>query len=406
MAEEIEKRIAMLAQISESATNLTRVYLSKEHRRAADLLMGWMREAGMTAHLDAIGNVCGRYESVQLGAPALLIGSHYDTVRDAGRWDGPLGIVTAISCIAQLYRRRERFSFAVEVIGFADEEGVRFGSTLLGSRALAGTLDLSVLELRDHDGVSMRQALVSFGLEPAIVMSAARRREDVLAYVELHIEQGPVLEAEGLAVGVVSAIAGATRLRVNLTGHAGHAGTVPMDLRRDALTGAAECVLAIEELCKFGMPGVVGTVGVISVQPGAANVIPGSTMFTVDVRAGTDAPREASVALAIRTVNDIAMRRGLGCEIEVLHENKTAPCSAWLKDQLADAIAFEGERVFELPSGAGHDGMAVIDLCDMAMLFVRCRGGISHNPAEHVETTDVEVGARILLRFIEQFQHA
>src|ERR1700733_7682161 len=232
---EIVRRINALGAISETPGQLTRIFLTPEHRAAADLLLTWMRSAGMVAHLDAIGNVCGRYEGERPGLPCLMLGSHYDTVRDAGKWDGPLGLITAISCVAELNRRGKRFPFAVEVSGFADEEGVRFASTLLGSRAIAGTFDESVLGVRDANGMSMRDALKAFGLDPDHIGAAARARSELLAYVELHIEQGPVLEAKNLAVGVVTAIAGATRLSVVLTGMAGHAGTVPMALRRDAL---------------------------------------------------------------------------------------------------------------------------------------------------------------------------
>src|SRR5947208_11256744 len=244
--DEIVSRINQLGAISETGEHLARVFLSPEHRIAADLLMSWMRDAGMAAHLDAIGNVSGRYEGERPGLPCLMLGSHYDTVRDAGKWDGPLGIITAIACVADLNRRGVRLPFAIEVVGFADEEGVRFGSTLLGSRAVAGTFDRKLLDSRDRDGTSMREALTAFGLDPERTGDAARRRADVLAYAELHIEQGPVLEAEGLPVGVVTAINGANRFTIEIEGMAGHAGTVPMSLRRDALAAAAECVLAVE----------------------------------------------------------------------------------------------------------------------------------------------------------------
>src|SRR5246127_5242757 len=263
LGEAIARRINELAAISETPGQITRVFLTSEHRAAADLLLGWMREAGMSAHLDAIGNVCGRYEGDSPGLPCLMLGSHYDTVRDAGKWDGPLGVITAIACVADLNRRGKRLPFAIEVIGFADEEGVRFASTLLGSRAVAGTFDESVLNTRDRDGVSMRDALVQFGLDPDHIGAAARTRRELLAYLELHIEQGPVLEANNLPVGVVTAISGATRLAVRLTGMAGHAGTVPMALRRDALAGAAECIVEIEQFCSTDQGGLVGTVGYI-----------------------------------------------------------------------------------------------------------------------------------------------
>ena len=224
LGEEIVGRINVLGAISETSEHLARIFLTKEHRAAADLILTWMREAGMAAHLDAIGNVCGRYEGASPGLPCLMLGSHYDTVRDAGKWDGPLGLITAISCVADLNRRGKRLPFAVEVTGFADEEGVRFASTLLGSRAVAGTFDESVLRVRDADGISMGEALQNFGLDPDHIGAAARARRELLAYLELHIEQGPVLEAENLPVGVVTAIAGATRMAARLTGMAGHAG--------------------------------------------------------------------------------------------------------------------------------------------------------------------------------------
>ncbi|WP_454625983.1 allantoate amidohydrolase [Bradyrhizobium cenepequi] len=404
LGEEIVARIDQLAAISETPEHLARIYLTAEHRKAADLLLSWMREAGMSAHLDAIGNVCGRYEGDRPGRPCLMLGSHYDTVRDAGKWDGPLGLITAISCVADLNRRGRRLPFAIEVTGFADEEGVRFASTLLGSRAVAGTFDESVLNVRDHAGISMREAMIAFGLDPDHIGAAARARRELLAYVELHIEQGPVLEEKELPVGIVTAIAGATRLAAKLTGMAGHAGTVPMALRRDALTGAAECITAIEEFCRTDGRGLVGTVGYIDALPGATNVIPGKVSFTIDIRAPTDMHRKRAVADIVRRIEGIAKRRELALQLDVTHENRTVPCAPWLKAQVAEAVAGEGFPVFELPSGAGHDGMAMIDIADVAMLFVRCRGGISHHPDEHVDLADTDAGARVLLRLIENFR--
>ncbi|MGH6641870.1 MAG: allantoate amidohydrolase [Bradyrhizobium sp.] len=404
LGDEIVGRINALAAISETPEHLARIFLSPEHRTSADLILSWMREAGMAVHLDAIGNVCGRYEGDRPGLPCLMLGSHYDTVRDAGKWDGPLGLLTAISCVADLNRRGRRLPFAVEVVGFADEEGVRFASTLLGSRAVAGTFVESALNSRDRDGVSMRDAMVKFGLDPEHIGAAARTRRELHAYVELHIEQGPVLEQQNLAVGVVTAIAGATRLAAKLTGMAGHAGTVPMAMRRDALAGAAECIGMVEEFCKTDEAGLVGTVGYIDAMPGATNVIPGLVSFTLDIRAPTDPHRKMAVADIVRRIEAIAKRRDLALQLDVTHENRTVPCAPWLKGQVADAVAAEGFAVFELPSGAGHDGMAMIDVADVAMIFVRCRGGISHNPAEHVEPDDADAGARVLLRLVENFR--
>jgi allantoate deiminase len=400
---EIVRRIDALAAISETTEHLTRIFLTPEHRAAAELVMAWMDAAGMRSHLDAIGNVCGRYEGDRPGLPCLMLGSHYDTVRDAGRWDGPLGLITAISCVGDLHRRGLRLPFAIEVTGFADEEGVRFASTLLGSRAIAGTFDESALNAKDASGITMRQALILFGLDPDHIGAAARAPSELLAYVELHIEQGPVLEMKNLPVGVVTAISGATRLAVELRGMAGHAGTVPMALRRDALAGAAECIVAIEEFCHSDRDGLVGTVGYINAMPGATNVIPGMVSFTIDIRTSRDSHRKLAVTDIVREIEEIVKRRKLQLDINVTHENRTVPCAPWLQKQVADAVAAEGFRVFELPSGAGHDGMAMIDIADVAMLFVRCRGGVSHHPAEHVAQADADTAARVLLRFIETF---
>jgi len=406
LGEEIVGRINRLAEISEAPAQLTRIFLTPEHRAAAELILTWMGDAGMSAHLDAIGNVCGRYEGERPGLPCLMLGSHYDTVRDAGKWDGPLGLITAISCVADLHKRGRRLPFAIEVTGFADEEGVRFASTLLGSRAVAGTFNESVLASKDSAGISMRDALARFGLDPDHIGAAARIRGELLAYLELHIEQGPVLEAQNLPVGVVSAIAGATRLAARLTGMAGHAGTVPMAMRRDALAGAAECICRIEELCRTDAGGLVGTVGYIHATPGATNVIPGQVHFTMDLRAPTDTHRKKAVTDIVRQIEAIAERRRLALQVDVTHENRTVPCAPWLKAQIAGAVAAEGLSVFELPSGAGHDGMAMVDIADVGMLFVRCRGGISHHPDEHVDVADADAGARVLLRLIENFRPA
>jgi allantoate deiminase len=403
LGREIVSRINTLGAISETPDHLTRIFLTLEHRAAADLLLSWMRAAGMRAHLDVIGNVCGRYEGEQPGLPCLMLGSHYDTVRDAGKWDGPLGLITAIASVGDLHRRGLRLPFAIEVIGFADEEGVRFASTLLGSRAVAGSFDESVLGGKDRDGISMREALSRFGLDPDRIGAAARVRSELLGYVELHIEQGPVLESENLPVGVVTVISGATRLAVSLTGMAGHAGTVPMLLRRDALAGAAECIVAIETFCRTDQGGLVGTVGAIHAMPGATNVIPGQVSFTIDIRAASDAHRKLAVADIVRQIETIAARRQLVLQADVTHENRTVPCAPWLRRQVADAVAGEGYRVFELPSGAGHDGMAMVAVTDVAMVFVRCRGGISHHPDEHVDVADADTGAHVLLRLIENF---
>jgi allantoate deiminase len=402
-AKRIWDRCEELARLSESDGGLTRVFLSKEHRKANALVMDWMCDAGMNARVDAIGNVAGRYEGVQDALSCLILGSHLDTVRDAGKYDGMLGVVTAIECVASLNSRGRRMPFAIEVLGFADEEGVRFNATLLGSRAVAGSFDAAALDRQDKDGVTMRDALKSFGLDPNAIASAARRREDILAYVELHIEQGPVLENEGLPVGIVTTINGATRCAVEIDGTAGHAGTVPMTLRKDALAAAAECVLAIERRCMRDSE-LVGTVGKLEALPGAVNVIPGRVYFSIDVRAPEDDKRMAAIADIVAEMKEICARRGVAARIEKTHEGATAACAGWLMVQIGAAISAEGVSVRPLPSGAGHDGMAMVNVADIGMLFVRCTKGVSHSPAEAVTLDDVATGARVLLRFIEHFE--
>jgi allantoate deiminase len=396
-------RCETLARCSEERGALTRVFLSPEQRAANELVLAWMREAGMGAGVDAIGNVVGRYEGSAAGAPCLMLGSHLDTVRNAGKYDGMLGVVAAIDCVHALNERGTRLPFAIEVTGFADEEGVRFGATLLGSRALAGTFDAKLLDSRDGAGTSMREALTAFGLDPDGITRAARNRADVLAYVELHIEQGPVLEDEGLPVGVVTAINGASRLAVDIEGMAGHAGTVPMPLRRDALAAAAECVLAIESRCA-GESNLVGTVGRIEATPGATNVIPGKARFTIDIRAPQDEQRRQARVDIEAAITAIGTRRNVKVTIRQTHEGMTAACAPWLQDQIGRAIEAEGLPVRRLPSGAGHDGMAIVDLADIGMLFVRCERGISHHPREAITLADADLSARVLLRFIEHFQ--
>ena len=396
-------RCEALGRCSEQPDGLTRVYLSPEQRAAGALVLQWMTEAGMSARLDAAGNVVGRYEGDRPGLPCLMLGSHLDTVRDAGKYDGMLGVVTAIECVAALNARGRRMPFAVEIVGFADEEGVRFNATLIGSRAVAGSFDRANFERTDREGLSLRDAMRGFGLDPEAIGNAARRREELLAYAELHIEQGPVLENEGLPVGVVTAINGGNRLAIELSGMAGHAGTVPMHLRRDALAAAAECVLAVE-LIAGSDPELVGTVGKIEASPGAINVIPGRVRFSVDVRAPTDAQREGAIGAIRGAFADISRRRKVVLDIQPIWDAKTTPCAPWLQEQFAASIATEGIVVRRLPSGAGHDGMAMIAIADIGMLFVRCKGGISHNPAEAISEEDAAVAARVFLRFIESFR--
>jgi len=390
------------ARFSEEEDKLTRVFLSPEHKACAEAVMTAMRAAGMSARIDAIGNVVGRYEAAEEGARTLITGSHIDTVRDAGAYDGNLGVALPIACIADLDSRGKRLPFAVEVVAFGDEEGVRFPTTLSGSRSVAGTIDLACLSASDAAGTRLDEALVHFGCDPAAIAAEARRPEDVLAFVEVHIEQGPVLEAEGLPVGTVTAINGASRFAVTVGGMAGHAGTVPMGLRRDALAGAAEMIAAVEA-CAAANADLVATVGRIAAAPGAINVIPGRVTFTIDLRAPDDGQREAAVKDLKQRLQAIAARRDLELGIELLYAEGAAACHPGLMGQFDRAIERQGLRALRLPSGAGHDAMALAALCPIAMLFVRCGGGISHNPLENISAEDAEVAARVFLDFLENF---
>jgi allantoate deiminase len=386
-----------LGAVSEEPGLLVRPYGSEAMRRANALVGGWMADAGMEVREDAVGNLVGRYEGE--GDRTLLLGSHLDTVRDAGRYDGPLGVLVALAGVARLHGRGERLPFAVELVGFADEEGLRFGTTYLCSSVFAGTFEPRLLELRDADGTSLAGAVRTAGGDPEGLVAGGRRADDLLGYCEVHIEQGPVLERLGLPVGVVSAIAGQSRIAVSLRGEAGHAGTVPMDGRRDALCAAAELVLAVERAAS-AEPGTVGTVGQVAVEPGAGNVIPGAVELSLDLRHQDDAVRARVVAGLRERAAEIAAARGVEVGWELRQESAAVPTDPALSRRLADAVAAAGLPVERLPSGAGHDAAAVAAIAPVAMLFVRCRGGISHHPDEAVEPADVGVALDVLERFL------
>jgi allantoate deiminase len=399
------RRLDELAQFSSEAGALTRLYLTPQHKAAALQVMAWMREAGMTTRIDAVGNVVGRYEAAVEHAPALLIGSHIDTVRNAGKYDGNLGVIVAIEAVAQLHADGERLPFAIEILAFGDEEGVRFPVTLTGSRAVAGVLDPAALDVEDDDRVSVREALQRFGCNPFDIPDVPRKKQETLGYIEVHIEQGPVLEAENLAVGIVTAINGASRLAIEVTGTAGHAGTVPMRLRRDALAAAAEMILAVERLA-LGIEDLVATVGRIEALPGAANVIPAHTRFTLDIRSPVDRVRHDAVNALGQEFRSIADRRGLEVSMDSFYEEHAAACAPGLVNAFEAAVTRVGVRAIRLPSGAGHDGLAMASLCPIGMLFVRCAGGVSHNPAESITVEDADLATRVLIDVLRHLEPA
>lgn len=396
VTQQLMQRIDELARISESPNNLTRRFATPEHRQANDLVAQWMSELGMAVSEDAIGNIRGRYEGEVTGGRAILLASHLDTVIDAGIYDGMLGVLSALACVQALHEKQVRLPCAIEIVGFADEEGVRYQSTFLGSRAMAGTFDFDLLDNLDKDGISMASAIEQFGHSTSELPAAVCSSDDFIAYLELHIEQGPVLEQKNIPVGVVKAIAGATRLMVKLTGVAGHAGTVPMSLRHDALVAASRCVLAVQNACT-GDADLVGTVGMLDVSPGAGNVIAGAVEFSVDIRAAHDHVRTTVVDTVLKEIRQIATEERVDIEIQRTHEAESVQCDAHLINQVSDAIAAQGYPVTEMSSGAGHDAAAIAEIVPVCMIFVRCKGGVSHNPAESVTTADAVTGAQLML---------
>jgi allantoate deiminase len=394
-------RLDEFARFSDEEGKLTRLYLSRAHRAAARQYVEWCAAAGLLAKIDASGNVWARYEGRQANAPALMIGSHIDTVRDAGRYDGNLGALAALSVVEELAAHGERLDVAIEIVAFGDEEGVRFPTTLTGSRAFAGLFARSSLDQKDADGVTMREALTNFGCEPEAI--ATLRGRGVAAFVELHIEQGPVLEAENLAIGVVTAINGATRFHAEVRGLAGHSGAVPMHLRQDALTAAAEMILLIESRARIE-DDLVATVGRIDIEPGAVNVIPGVARFIIDIRAPRDERRQRAVADISKRLDAIARERNVMLKLTQTHEASAYVCDSRIVAGLKAAVERIGQPARLLPSGAGHDTMIMGQLCRAGMLFLRCKGGISHNPLESITTEDCEIGLAALLEFARGFQ--
>lgn len=394
-AETVMERCDILAACTEEPGRITRPFATDALRCAQKFVEQWMQEAGLTVMRDNIGNLRARYDGTRDGV--FLLGSHLDSVRDAGRFDGPLGVLVAIAAVDRLHLAGERLPFAIEVLAFADEEGLRFGSTYLGSRALAGRLGMADLERTDDGGVSMAEAIRASGGDPSQIAADRWSGDRPMGYVEVHIEQGPVLESLGLPVGVVSAIAGQSRFELTFTGEAGHAGTVPMAERRDALVGAAVFAQAVSDLAN-SKRGLVATIGKMSVLPGAANVIPGQVIASLDVRSPDDQDRTWASHQLLERAGEIAKRHRLELSVAAISERAAVACSRDLSGRLREAI---GPGAVEISSGAGHDGVYMSELTDIAMLFVRCKAGISHNPAESVTAEDVGVAIDVLSRFLD-----
>jgi allantoate deiminase len=399
-ADRIVARCDELAAVSETTDHITRVYLSPEHARANAIVRTWMADAGLDTWQDAAGNLHGRSRHTAAGAPVLLLGSHLDTVVDAGRYDGVVGVLMAIEVAARLGPDLARLPFALEVIAFSDEEGTRFGKALLGSSAVAGVWDESWWDLRDGDGTTLRAAFTSFGLDPEQVGQAAVDPSALVGYLEAHIEQGPYLEHAGQALGVVTSIASARRFTVRAVGEARHAGGTPYERRHDALLAAAEAALAVERICRAEQH--IGTVGTMSVEPGAVNVVPGLATFAVDLRGEFDDGRDRvwdEIADAFRA---IGARRGVDVTPTEIHRAPAVFCAPHLMDAVRSGIVSTGEPApLELFSRAGHDAMSLGLVTDVAMLFLRNPDGISHHPDEFVSAADVALGIDALAGAVE-----
>ncbi|MCM0620581.1 allantoate amidohydrolase [Nocardioides bruguierae] len=378
-----------LDRYSSLTTALERVYLSPEHAGVNELVAGWMQAAGLRTWVDAAGNLNGRREGPEPGMPALVLGSHLDTVTDAGSYDGMLGVVMAVAVAERL--SGTALPFALEVVGFSDEEGTRFGKALLGSQAWSGEWDPDWWDLRDKRGTTLHQAFLDFGLDPRAVGEAARRPEDLVGYLEAHIEQGPHLEAADASLGYVTTIAGARRFLLTVHGEARHAGGTPYERRKDALVGASEVVTAIERRAR--QSSCIATVGRLDVHPGGVNVIPGRVDLTLDLRAATDPERDQMWDAMLAEAETLCELRGLRLEVTETHHAPAAPCAGWLTDAVVEGIGVTGDTdPMGLWSRAGHDAMAVAQVTEIAMLFLRCFDGISHHPGENVREVDVALG--------------
>lgn len=403
LGNQIVKRLEQAAACSEPGPGVTRFSFTREHREVGALIGDWMRHAGLETHWDHAGNLVGRAEGSGADRRTLIFGSHQDSVRNGGRYDGMLGIVLPIICLETLHQQGTVLPFPVEVIAFSDEEGGRFTTSLIGSRAVAGSFDPAVLALTDAQGVSLDSAMRAFGAKPQEIAAVARSPEETRAFVEVHIEQGPVLENAQQAVGVVTALTGIERHRLTLTGRAAHAGTTPMPDRHDALAGAAAVVLALNRLCRE-TPDCVGVVGEMHIAPNVVNVIPAQVQLTVELRSPQDDIRRNARKRILEQAAQAAQAHRLGLKHERVYEQAAVACAPWLQQALANAASqIIGRQPPALFSGAGHDGLAMAGLTDIGMLFLRTPGGLSHNPDEALNAEDADIAAEVMLHFLRNF---
>jgi allantoate deiminase len=394
--ERLWNRLFELAEIGkQEGGGVTRLSFTEEEHAAKELVASYMEEAGLSVYEDAVGNLVGRREGQSPDAPVVLVGSHIDSVYNGGNFDGPLGVLAGVEILQTMNEQEINAKHPVEVVAFTDEEGARFSFGMIGSRAIAGTLTVDDLQHMDTQGISIGEAMRSSGLDPDAIGGASRPPGAVKAYVELHIEQGKVLENKDLPVGIVTGIAGPLWLQFVLEGEAGHAGTTPMGLRRDALAAAAETIQAIEtEAAQTGT--TVGTVGQLRLMPGGINIIPGRVECSLDLRDVSEEVRDRVESRILKRARDLQRNRGVGLEVETLQRVAPAPCSELVQKAAEAACKELGLESFSLVSGAGHDGMQLAELCPMGMIFIRSRGGISHNPSEWSSQEDCTAGCSVL----------
>jgi len=405
-AAEVMERCDVLARSSDEPGRITRLFCSEAMHEAHRLAAEWMKLAGMTPRVDPAGNLIGTYHPPGCDPQRrVIIGSHLDSVANAGRFDGVLGVLMGIAAVDVLRDANIPLPWALDVIAFSDEEGVRFGTPFIGSRALAGTLDDALLALQDAGGASMADALRHFGVDPDEVSECTIAPGDVVAYVEPHIEQGPLLELLGEPVGVVTAIVGQTRMTIQWTGQGGHAGTVPMIERNDPLLAACRWAIAVEELAR-ATNGLVATVGRVEVEPNIPNCIPRRARASLDVRHADDRVRQGAALQLVELAEQIAREARLTVSVDHDHDHAAIAMDAELTERLAQVIAAQGHEPQRLVSGAGHDAGVIATVAPAAMLFLRSPGGVSHHPDEAVNEEDVATGLEVLVRFIEELAKA
>jgi allantoate deiminase len=392
-----------LGKISENTNiGLTRLFLTEEHKKSIKLIRYWMKKAGLKVSVDSIGNVIGRYDTDKK-AKTLLIGSHQDSVKNGGIYDGMLGIIIPILCIEELNRQNIKLNYNIEIIAFGDEEGTRFGTAFLSSSALTGSFTSDYFQKTDNNGITLKQALIDFELEPGKIQKLKKNPEDLIGYLELHIEQGPVLEINNIPLGIVKSINTSSRYQITFTGEAGHAGTVPMKYRRDAGTAAAEAIVNIEQFAK-DYDDIVATVGQIEFYPGSINVIPVKAEFSLDLRSSEDYIRSKALKAIKENIKQIAAKRNLEYNIKEIFITPACKCDKKLKDAIRNGIIKVGINPFELSSGAGHDAQEMKNLTNIAMMFIRCKKGISHSPKESVTPEDLDISVKALIETLQSIQ--